>query len=127
MYAAFFAFQPARFMCVALFCCPFSGGALIPLLRSPCPSGEAAGMETNKWRLTLDLASTVPRQLLLPKSRRLVLPVHLLCLAPLLGCIRPVAGDVKLEDDGVVHHPVDGRGGGHGVGKDTLPLGEDQV
>ena len=69
----------------------------------------------------------VPRQLLLPDSRRLVLPVHLLCLAPLLGCISPVAGDVKLEDDGVVHHPVDGRGGGHGVGKDALPLGEDQV
>ena len=26
MYAGFFAFQPARFMCAALFCCPFSGG-----------------------------------------------------------------------------------------------------
>ena len=24
-------------------------------------------------------------------------------------------------------HPVDGRGGGHGVGEDMLPLGEDQV
>ena len=70
---------------------------------------------------------SVPRQLLLPDSRRLVLPVHLLCLAPLLSCISPVAGDVKLEDDGVVHHPVNGRGSGHGVGKDTLPLGEDQV
>ena len=33
MCAGFFAFQPARFMCAALFCCPFSGGALIPLLR----------------------------------------------------------------------------------------------
>ena len=33
--AAFFAFQPARFMCAALFFCPFSGGTLIPLLRSP--------------------------------------------------------------------------------------------
>ena len=71
--------------------------------------------------------SFVPRQLFVPNSRRLVLPVHLLWLSPLLGCISPVAGDVKLEDDGVVHHPVDGRGGGHGVGKDTLPLGEDQV
>ena len=69
MYAAFFAFQPARFMCVALFCCPFSGGALIPLLRSPCPSGEAAGMETNKWRLTLDLASTLQRWLKVWRSR----------------------------------------------------------
>ena len=33
MCAGFFAFQPARFMCAALFCCPFPGGALIPLLR----------------------------------------------------------------------------------------------
>ena len=33
MCAGFFAFQPARFMCAALFFCPFSGGALIPLLR----------------------------------------------------------------------------------------------
>ena len=74
MYAAFFAFQPARFMCAALFCCPFSGGALIPLLRSPSsasdgPSGEAAGMETNKWRLTLDLASTLQRRLKVWRSR----------------------------------------------------------
>ena len=36
----------------------------------------------------------VPRQLFLPESRRLVLPVHLLWLAPLLGCISSVAGDV---------------------------------
>ena len=26
-----------------------------------------------------------------------------------------------------MHHPVDGRGGGHGVGKDALPLREDRV
>ncbi len=68
MCAGFFAFQPARFMCAALFCCPFSGGALIPLLRSPSsasdgPSGEAAGIEANKRRLTLDLASTLQRWL----------------------------------------------------------------
>ena len=61
------------------------------------------------------------------EKRPLFLPVHLLGLAPLLGGISPVAGDVKLEDDGVVHHPVDGRGGGHGVGEDAFPLGEDQV
>ena len=27
----------------------------------------------------------------------------------------------------MVRHPVDGRRGGHGVGEDALPLGEDQV
>ena len=59
--------------------------------------------------------------------RRSVLPVHLLGLAPLLGSVGPVAGDVKLQDDGVVHDPVDCRSGGHGVGKDALPLREDQV
>ena len=48
-------------------------------------------------------------------------------MAPLLGSISPVAGDVKLQDDGVVHDPVDRRGSGHGVGKDAFPLGEDQV
>ena len=74
MYAGFFAFQPARFMCAALFCCPFSGGVLIPLLRSPSsasdgPSGEAAGIEANKRRLTLDLASTFQRWLKVWRSR----------------------------------------------------------
>ena len=59
--------------------------------------------------------------------RQSVLPVHLLGLAPLLGSIGPVAGDVKLQDDGVVHDPVNRRGGGHGVGEDALPLREDQV
>ena len=59
--------------------------------------------------------------------RQSVLPVHLLGLAPLLGSVGPVAGDVKLQDDGVVHDPVNRRGGGHGIGKDALPLGEDQV
>ena len=59
--------------------------------------------------------------------RQSVLPVHLLGLDALLGSVGPVAGDVKLEDDGVVHDPVNRRGGGHGVGKDALPLREDQV
>ena len=70
-------------------------------------------------RYSSETATSVPRQLFLP--------VHLLFLAPLLGCIGAVAGDVKLQDDGVMDHPVDGRGGGHGVGEDVLPLGEDQV
>ena len=56
------------------------------------------------------------------KKRPLFLPVHPLGLAPLLGGISPVAGDVKLQDHGVVHDPVNRRGGGHGVGEDALPL-----
>ena len=67
--------------------------------------------------------AAVPRQAFLPVWRQSVLPVHLLGLTPLLGGVGAVAGDVKLQDDGVMHHPVDGRGGGHGVGKDALPLG----
>ena len=54
----------------------------------------------------------VPRQLYLPIWRQSVLPVHLLSLTPLLGCISPVAGDVELQDDGVVHDPVNRRRGG---------------
>ena len=69
-----------------------------------------------------DITYVVPRQLYLPVWRQLGLPVHLLGLAPLLGSVGPVAGDVKLQDDGVVHHPVNRRGGGHGVGKYALPL-----
>ena len=56
-------------------------------------------------------APRVPRQLFLPVWRQLFLPVHLLGLAPLLGRVGPVAGDVKLEDDGVMDHPVNGCGG----------------
>ena len=66
--------SPCTAMCAALFCCPFSGGALLPLLRSPSsasdgPSGEAAGMEAHKRRLTLDLASTFQRWLKVWRSR----------------------------------------------------------
>ena len=75
-----------------------------------------------------DPRQPIPREVVTPANwRRLVLPVHLLCLAPLLGGIGAVAGDVKLEDDGVVHDPVNRRGGGHGVGEDAFSLGEDQV
>ena len=71
--------------------------------------------------------SDCPASTIFAGWRQSVLPVHLLGLAPLLGSVGPVAGDVKLQDDGVVHDPVNRRGGGHGVGKDALPLREDQV
>ena len=74
-----------------------------------------------------DIVTVVPRQAFLPIWRQLVLPVHLLFLAPLLGSVGSVAGHGKLEDYGVMHHAVDGRSGGHGVGEDAFPLGEDQV
>ena len=60
---------PSTSMCAALFCCPFSGGALIPLLRQMVHLGEAAGMEANKRRLTLDLASTFQHRLKVWRSR----------------------------------------------------------
>ncbi len=37
------------------------------------------------------------------------------------------SGDVKLQDHGVLDHSDDGRGRGCGVGKDVLPLGDDQA
>ena len=73
------------------------------------------------------LRAICPASTIFAGWRQSVLPVHLLGLAPLLGSVGPVAGDVKLQDDGVVHDPVNRRGGGHGVGKDALPLREDQV
>ena len=67
-------YPPTARLCMGIFCCPFSGGALIPDLRSPSsasegPSGEAAGMEADKRRLTLDLASTLQRWLKAWRSR----------------------------------------------------------
>ena len=58
------------------------------------------------------LLSLVPRQPLLPAH-----PHGRGSLAALLGCVSPVAGGVKLQDDGVVYDPVDGRGGDHGLAK----------
>ena len=58
---------------------------------------------------------------------QLVLPVHLLLLVTLLSHTGAVAGQVKFQYDRVMDHPVNGRGGGHGVDEDVLPLGEDQV
>ena len=97
----------------------------VPADRAESPVQEFEAFTADLYHLAGWLG--VPRQLYLPIWRQSVLPVHLLGLAPLLGCIGPVAGDVKLQDDGVVHHPVNRRGGGHGVGKDAFPLREDQV
>ena len=79
--------------------------------------------------IELDFAgwARCPASTIFASWRQSVLPVHLLGLDALLGSVGPVAGDVKLQDDGVVHDPVNRRGGGHGVGKDALPLREDQV
>ena len=87
------------------------------------------GWAGRHWALPFLTALVVscPASTIFAGWRQSVLPVHLLGLAPLLGSVGPVAGDVKLQDDGVVHDPVNRRGGGHGVGKDALPLREDQV
>ena len=47
--------------------------------------------------------------------------------AALVGRVGAVAWDVEFQDDGVMHHPVNRSGGGHGIGKDALPLREHQV
>ena len=88
---------------------------------------EAARQALTELLRDGDAAIGCPASTIFAGWRQSVLPVHLLGLDALLGSVGPVAGDVKLEDDGVVHDPVNRRGGGHGVGKDALPLGEDQV
>ena len=75
----------------------------------------------------VDEGESCPASTIFAGWRQSVLPVHLLGVAPLLGSVGAVAGDVKLQDDGVMDHPVDCRGGGHGVGEDAFPLREDQV
>ena len=76
----------------------------------------------NYW---LDTILFAQRQLLLPLLLLLVVVSCVLLTA--LGFSSPVAGHIELEDHGVMYHPVDGRGGGHGVLEDLVPLGEDQV
>ena len=49
-----------------------------------------------------------------------------LVLSPLLSDVGTKVGDIEFQDEGMVHSPVDGRGSGHGISEDMLPLGEDQ-
>ena len=83
----------------------------IPLANGQRRSRSA---DRRRWFLTRCPASTI-----FADWRQSVLPVHLLGLAALLSSVGPVTGDVKLQDDGVVHDPVDCRSGGHGVGKNA--------
>ena len=73
------------------------------------------------------LALFCPASTIFAGWRQSVLPVHLLGLDALLGCVGALAGAVKLQDDGVMDHPINRRRGGHGVGEDAFPLREDQV
>ena len=63
----------------------------------------------------------------LPELHQFLLPRSLLFLTPLLGHAGNVAGHVEFQDHQLMYHPVDGRGGGHGVGEDALPHREDEV
>ena len=100
--------------------------ASVTTLNRPKSAGVVRAMaRSDHWRWVS--RPRCPASTIFAGWRQSVLPVHLLSLTPLLGSVGPVAGDVKLQDDGVVHDPVNRRGGGHGVGKDALPLREDQV
>ena len=101
--------------------CPFSG---IPTLAAGSAPGTSPVLQT---QTESGQGQHCPASTIFAGWRQSVLPVHLLGVAPLLGCVGAVAGDVKLQDDGVMDHPVDCRGGGHGVGEDAFPLREDQV
>ena len=70
----------------------------------------------------MNLGQWCPASTIFAGWRQSVLPVHLLGQTPLLGCVGAIAGDVKLQDDGVMDHPVNRRRGGHRVGEDALPL-----
>ena len=60
---------------------------------------------------SLSLPGSIPHQAFSPVWRRLVLQVHLLDLAQLLGDIGAVVGDVKFQHDGVKQHLVNRLGG----------------
>lgn len=59
--------------------------------------------------------------MLLRVPRQAFLPVHLRCLAALLGGVGALFGYVKLRNDGVMHNPGDSFGGSRGVGGDAFP------
>jgi hypothetical protein len=60
---------------------------------------------------SLGLPGSILHQAFSPVWRRLVLQVHLLDLAQLLGDIGAVVGDVKFQHDGVKQHLVNRLGG----------------
>ena len=65
--------------------------------------GKVSGIRPSRKGPSHLWIACCPASIILSGWRQSVLPVHLLGLASLLGCVGPVAGDVKLEDDGVVH------------------------
>ena len=44
-----------------------------------------------------------------------------------LRVLEPEAADVKLQDDTMVHHPIDGGSRCHGVLEDLLPFGKGKI
>ena len=114
-----------------LFLGVFALALILPLLLLACSGSDELADGPSSEPITTKEEGVFrifcPASTIFAGWRQLVLPVHLLGLDALLGGVGPVAGDVKLQDDGVMDHPVNRRGGGHGVGKDALPLREDQV
>jgi len=45
----------------------------------------------------------------------------------ILSMLKPIAGDVQLQDHAVVHQTVDGRCRGHEIFEDPLPFGKREI
>ena len=64
-------------------------------------------------------------------SATIIIPLWLLFLVVVyhafLGMLHPVARQVKLQNDRVMHQPVNHRCSGHRIFKDRLPFGEGLV
>lgn len=60
-------------------------------------------------------------------ARQLVLPVRQLLRLPILCRVGPIARQVELQDDRVMHDPVYCSRCRHRIGEHLLPLWEDQV